>query len=147
MAYYGEPPEVAYYGEPRRSLITATDMATAPPRLLATAITRSRRTTVTTANSRRWANTSRPSVTTPKNSPWADTPRRRRWWATRYEPLSESPESTGYYAEPEISGYVRETAEQPFNPGCPMPTNVAGFDEAEPTPKPSRSRPINVHAR
>ena len=49
-----------------------------------------------------------------------------------YEPLSESPESTGYYAEPDVSGYVRETAEQPFNPGCPMPTNVAGFAEAEP---------------
>ena len=49
-----------------------------------------------------------------------------------YEPLSESPESTGYYAEPDVSGYVRKTAEQPFNPGCPMPTNVAGFAEAEP---------------
>ncbi|MGA7393493.1 MAG: hypothetical protein WCC08_23710 [Terrimicrobiaceae bacterium] len=32
----------------------------------------------------------------------------------------------------DVSGYVRETAEQPFNPGCPMPTNVAGFAEAEP---------------
>jgi hypothetical protein len=49
-----------------------------------------------------------------------------------YEPLSENPESTGYYAEPEVAGYVRETAEQPFNPGCPMPTNVAGFAESDP---------------
>jgi hypothetical protein len=49
-----------------------------------------------------------------------------------YEPLAENPENTGFYAEPDISGYVRETAEEPFNPGCPMPTNVAGFAESEP---------------
>ena len=49
-----------------------------------------------------------------------------------YEPLSEYPEGVGYYGEPDISGYVREVAVPPFNPGCPMPTNVAGFGETEP---------------
>jgi hypothetical protein len=48
-----------------------------------------------------------------------------------YEPLSESPESTGYYGEPDVSGYVRRRPSS-RSTGCPMPTNVAGFDEAEP---------------
>jgi hypothetical protein len=34
----------------------------------------------------------------------------------------------GYYGEPPFEGYVRETPPT-FNPGCPMPTNVAGFGE------------------
>src|SRR6267142_3483526 len=42
----------------------------------------------------------------------------------------------GYYGEPQFAereladyaGYVRATAPA-FNPGCPVPTNVAGFDE------------------
>lgn len=37
----------------------------------------------------------------------------------------------GYYAEPEMSGYVREGT-APFNAGCPLPTNVAGIGEAQP---------------
>jgi hypothetical protein len=35
----------------------------------------------------------------------------------------------GYYGEPDMSGYVRD-ANPTFNPGCPLPTNVAGFGEA-----------------
>jgi hypothetical protein len=49
-----------------------------------------------------------------------------------YEPVAEPyPEGAGYYGAPDISGYVRETATPPYNPGCPMPTNVAGFGEAQ----------------
>ena len=48
-----------------------------------------------------------------------------------YEPLSGYPGGFGYYAEPEMSGYVRQTDAPPYNPGCPMPTNVAGFGEPE----------------
>ena len=39
----------------------------------------------------------------------------------------ESP-AVGYYGEPEYSGYAREVAPA-FNPGCPLPTNVNGFDD------------------
>jgi hypothetical protein len=37
---------------------------------------------------------------------------------------------TGYYGEPDYSGYVRET-EAAYNPGCPLPTNVNGYDEGD----------------
>jgi hypothetical protein len=33
-----------------------------------------------------------------------------------------------YYGEPDYAGYVRET-DGAFNPGCPLPTNVNGFDD------------------
>jgi hypothetical protein len=36
--------------------------------------------------------------------------------------------NVGYYGEPDYSGYTREVA-SPFNPGCPLPTNVSGFDD------------------
>jgi hypothetical protein len=36
-----------------------------------------------------------------------------------------------YYGDPYLAGYVRETPPT-WNAGCPMPTNVAGFSEAEP---------------
>lgn len=36
----------------------------------------------------------------------------------------------GCYGEPDISGYVRE-ASPAYNPGCPMPTNVAGYGESD----------------
>ena len=42
----------------------------------------------------------------------------------------ETPEMYGW-GEPEISGYVRDVPPT-FNAGCPMPTNVAGFGEAQP---------------
>ncbi len=45
----------------------------------------------------------------------------------QYDPQTAYP-GMGYYAEPDMSGYVRQTR-SPFNAGCPMPTNVAGFDE------------------
>ena len=48
-----------------------------------------------------------------------------------YEPLAQYPESYGYYAEPEMSGYVRQTSAPSYNPGCPIPTNVNGYGEAE----------------
>ena len=47
----------------------------------------------------------------------------------QYEPLGEE-YPVGGYAEPDIAGYVRET-DPPFNAGCPLPTNVAGFGAAE----------------
>ena len=34
----------------------------------------------------------------------------------------------GFYGEPDYSGYVRDGT-QTYNPGCPLPTNVNGFDE------------------
>jgi hypothetical protein len=46
------------------------------------------------------------------------------------EPLAEDPMS-GWVGEPEFQGYVRDTP-PPFNAGCPMPTNVSGFEEAVP---------------
>jgi hypothetical protein len=48
----------------------------------------------------------------------------------QYEPLAEEYPGMAYYAEPDMSGYVRET-EPTFNAGCPLPTNVAGYDEGE----------------
>jgi len=42
-----------------------------------------------------------------------------------YEPLAE--EYPGY-GEPDYAGYVRDVP-SPFNAGCPLPTNVAGFGE------------------
>ncbi len=47
-----------------------------------------------------------------------------------FEPLSEYADEMSYYGEPEMAGYVRETAPV-FNPGCPIPTNVAGYGEGE----------------
>ncbi len=35
-----------------------------------------------------------------------------------------------YYGEPDYSGYVRE-GESTFNPGCPLPTNVNGFEDGD----------------
>jgi hypothetical protein len=48
----------------------------------------------------------------------------------QYEPLAEEYPGMAYYAEPDMSGYVREMAPT-FNAGCPLPTNVAGYDEGE----------------
>ena len=36
----------------------------------------------------------------------------------------------GYYGGPEYAGYVRDVP-PPFNAGCPLPTNVAGFSAEE----------------
>jgi len=46
------------------------------------------------------------------------------------EPLAEDYPGMGHYGEPDMSGYVREAAPA-YNPGCPLPTNVAGFEEAD----------------
>ena len=47
------------------------------------------------------------------------------------DPLSDYPEGVGYYAQPGMAGYVRQTATPSYNPGCPIPTNVAGYGEQE----------------
>jgi len=47
-----------------------------------------------------------------------------------YAPLGEEYPSMGYYGESDMSGYVKD-APPTFNPGCPLPTNVAGFGEAD----------------
>lgn len=44
--------------------------------------------------------------------------------------FAEEYPGVGYYGEPEYAGYTRES-EPAFNPGCPIPTNVNGFDEGE----------------
>ena len=51
----------------------------------------------------------------------------RRWSAT--DRWVKTPPCS--YGEPDLSGYVRAVRSQPFNAGCPMPTNtVGGFEEA-----------------
>ena len=45
------------------------------------------------------------------------------------EPQPQYDPSVGYYGEPDYSGYAREVSPPPFNAGCPLPTNVNGFDE------------------
>ncbi len=53
---------------------------------------------------------------------------------SEYEPLSEEyPGMSEYddYAEPPMDGYVR-AARPTYNPGCPIPTNVAGYGEGAP---------------
>jgi hypothetical protein len=47
-----------------------------------------------------------------------------------YEPAPQYP-GVAYYGDPYLAGYVRARPSR-FNAGCPMPTNVAGFAEAEP---------------
>ena len=47
------------------------------------------------------------------------------------DPLSDYPEGVGYYAQPGMAGYVRQTDTPSYNPGCPIPTNVAGYGEQE----------------
>ena len=47
------------------------------------------------------------------------------------EPESQYAEDypgVAYYGEPDYSGYVRQRPPA-FNPGCPLPTNVSGFDD------------------
>jgi len=68
-----------------------------------------------------------------------------------YEPpLSDYPERVGYYAEPQMAGYVRQTDTPSYNPGCPMPTNVAGYGEheqfSEGDPLSGYQRPKSVNA-
>lgn len=43
--------------------------------------------------------------------------------------FAEEYPGVAYYGEPDYSGYVREDAA--FNPGCPLPTNVNGYDDGE----------------
>jgi hypothetical protein len=47
-----------------------------------------------------------------------------------YAPPEQGYPGVGYYGQPDLAGYVRET-EPTFNAGCPLPTNVPGFGEAE----------------
>ena len=66
-----------------------------------------------------------------------------------YQPLSDYGDEMSYYAEPEMAGYVRQTAPV-FNPGCPIPTNVAGYGEheqfSEGDPLSGYQRPKSVNA-
>jgi hypothetical protein len=59
------------------------------------------------------------------------------------EPYGYYGESPEIYGEPEMDGYVREM-EPAFNAGCPLPTNVSGFGEAEPLE--GYVRPATVNA-
>jgi len=52
---------------------------------------------------------------------YADVPEMVGW--DGYTPM-------GYYGEPPFDGYVRD-GRPTFNPGCPMPTNVAGFGDTD----------------
>ncbi len=47
-----------------------------------------------------------------------------------YAAMGEENPPMGYYGESDMSGYVRD-APPVFNPGCPLPTNVAGLGEAD----------------
>jgi hypothetical protein len=44
--------------------------------------------------------------------------------------FAEENPGMAYYGEPDYSGYVRQT-DGAFNAGCPIPTNVNGYDEGE----------------
>ena len=44
------------------------------------------------------------------------------------QPQYESP-SAANYSQSDYSGYAREVSPPRFNAGCPLPTNVSGFDE------------------
>jgi len=44
--------------------------------------------------------------------------------------FAEDYPGVAYYGEPDYSGYVRES-DAGFNPGCPLPTNVNGFEEGD----------------
>ncbi len=60
-------------------------------------------------------------------------PRRPRPQGGRVSGLDQTyidPSVQGY-ADPEMAGFVRD-GEPRFNAGCPMPTNVAGYEEAAP---------------
>ena len=54
--------------------------------------------------------------------------------------FAEEYPGVSYYGEPDYSGYVREGSS--FNPGCPLPTNVNGYDEADLS---GYSRPATVN--
>jgi len=41
--------------------------------------------------------------------------------------FAEENPGMAYYGEPEYAGYVRES-DAAYNPGCPLPTNVNGYD-------------------
>jgi hypothetical protein len=58
----------------------------------------------------------------------------------QYEPLAEGYQEAAY-GEPDFAAYVRD-ARPSFNPGCPMPTNVAGFEETPPLEGYVRPRPV-----
>jgi hypothetical protein len=66
-----------------------------------------------------------------------------------YQPFSDYGDEMSYYAQPEMAGYVRQTAPV-FNPGCPIPTNVAGYNEGEQfaaeEPFAGYQRPMTVNA-
>jgi hypothetical protein len=67
-----------------------------------------------------------------------------------YEPLSEYADEVGYYGDQDLAGYVRQTAPA-YNPGCPIPTNVAGYGEQEQfsdsDPFSGYQRPRSVNAK
>jgi hypothetical protein len=48
-----------------------------------------------------------------------------------YEPLSEDYSEVEDYGESDMEGYVRDVPPA-FNPGCPLPSNVSGYEEVEP---------------
>jgi len=54
--------------------------------------------------------------------------------------FAEDYPGVGYYGEPDYAGYVREDSS--FNPGCPLPINVHGYDEADLS---GYSRPATVN--
>jgi hypothetical protein len=63
---------------------------------------------------------------------------------SEYEPLSEDYPGMSWYGEPELAGYVRQ-ARPAYNPGCPLPTNVAGYAEYdESSPLEGYVRPRSV---
>lgn len=58
-----------------------------------------------------------------------------------YEPLSEDYPGMAY-GEPDMAGYVRETRPT-YNPGCPIPLNVAGYGESAPLEGYVKPRTVN----
>ncbi len=59
-----------------------------------------------------------------------------------YEPLSEEYPGMAYYGEPYMEGYVRERRPT-YNPGCPIATNVSGYEESSPLEGYVRPAPVS----
>jgi hypothetical protein len=60
-----------------------------------------------------------------------------------YEPLGEDYPAVAGYGEPYMEGYVRETRHPTYNPGCPIATNINGYEESMPIEGYTRPATVN----
>ena len=126
MGWYGEPPEIGWYGEPpEMGYYAEPDMGWygEPPEM-------------GWSGEPEMASYAEPIEYYAEETPmagygYAEMPEMVGY--SEYEPLSEEYPGMSCYGEPELAGYVRE-ARPAYNPGCPLPTNVAGYGEYDESP-------------